>query len=151
MGPHGVSSLWTTTLSSITKMSNMFGCTDLFFANSCLGCCQLYSCSQFINQEPSITPLLLKGFCFKPLNLNLFSNSSFYLKGSSSYLHIYNSLQPTSCPDKLINRTYYTYNLASNSMSTGILLDHEIGTYLYFHHCTVTSRSATSNLFLLTC
>ena len=41
---------------------------------------------------------LLKGFCFTPLNLNLFSNSSFYLKGSSSYLHIYNSLQPTSCP-----------------------------------------------------
>ena len=94
---------------------------------------------------------LLKGFCFTPLNLNLFSNSSFYLKGSSSYLHIYNSLQPTSCPDKLINRTYYTYNLASNSMSTGILLDHEIGSYLYFHHCTVPSRLATSNLFLLTC
>ena len=42
---------------------------------------------------------------------------------------------------------FHTYNLASNSMSTGILLDHEIGSYLYFHHCTVTSRSATSNSF----
>ena len=70
-----------------------------FFANSCLGCCQLYSCQFTIyKSRTQHNTTLLKGFCFTPLNLNLFSNSSFYLKGSSSYLHIYNSLQPTSCP-----------------------------------------------------
>ena len=48
-----------------------------FFANSCLGCCQIYSSLQCYKSRTQHNTTLLTGSCFTPLNLNLFSNSSF--------------------------------------------------------------------------